>query len=43
MEGHTRRLLGVEAEEHNRLAEGTRPADTPVEVAGDSSRHRVDR
>ena len=43
MEGHTRRLPGVEAGEHNRLAGGTRPADTPAEVAGDSSRHRIDR
>jgi len=43
MEGHTRRLLAVGAGEHNRLVEGTRPADMPVVVAGDSTRHRIDR
>ena len=39
MEGHTRRLLVVEAGEHNHLVEGNPPADTPAEVAGDSNHH----
>jgi len=37
-----RRLLVVEAGEHIRLVEGSHPAGTPVQVAGDSNRHRID-
>ena len=46
MEERTRRLPVVRAGEHNHLVGGNPPADTPAEVAGDSThpaRHSIDR